>query len=91
MLSGSCKANELEGCRSLLFLQGSDICSFSPDFDMKTKEKREESLRRAERDVARHESARLRQLFVEIRCALHDPGAADDKVRWLIDRLESFR
>jgi uncharacterized protein YciW len=58
---------------------------------MAMKEKREESLRRAERDVARHENARLRQLFMEIRHALHDPGAADDKVRRVIDQLESFR
>jgi hypothetical protein len=42
----------------------------------------------AERDVARHEQARLRRLIEEIRMILADnPNHADQKIKALIDRI----
>lgn len=38
-------------------------------------------------ECERDEVVRLRALIEEIRSALRAPGSADDKVRWLIDRL----
>lgn len=45
-------------------------------------------LRHAERDQARGERDRLKRLIDEIRLTLAGTGSADDKVRWLIDRLD---
>ncbi|MBO4228063.1 hypothetical protein [Bradyrhizobium neotropicale] len=38
--------------------------------------------------AAQDEIARLKGLVEEIKAALRTGGAADDKVRWLIERLE---
>jgi hypothetical protein len=39
-------------------------------------------------NAARAETARLRALLDEIRDAVKAAGKAEDKVRWLIDRLK---
>jgi hypothetical protein len=44
---------------------------------------------KAERDVARHELAVSRQLLEEIRATIDGPDDANQKIRRLIDRLQS--
>jgi hypothetical protein len=46
-------------------------------------------LRAAERDLAKDDAARLRQLLEEVRSALHGAGTAEAKVAWLKERLAS--
>lgn len=47
----------------------------------------ENDLRKAQASAAEADATRLRELLAEVRDALRAPGSADDKVRWLIERL----